>query len=191
MNYKLNFNVPDDFHGGLLTPGVMNEGVLSLNQTCYEYIASSLIRKLNVDDLSLRLMCWKEDLQEPEATYDPSEFDYQMSHIEDYDSEEKEELLFLRDFLDDEENKESLVDYKESLLEELHDLLLQIWEDFRKDTHCRTSAVGENFHVLYNTQKVEDDFWHTFEIFAVFPDWTDRYYHSSWEWNDTGLSVAG
>lgn len=187
MKTKLNFNVPDDLHGGLLTPGVMNEGVMTMNQACFEYIASDLIRRVNLDDIALRYFCYNEQMDEPTAYWNPETFDQEFFQADEEDSEEREELQELHDFL--QEHKESIASYKESLMKELQDLLVKIWESFSQDTHCSTSAVSDNFHVIYCTEDQEDDATHTFEIFCIEPDMFDQYYHSSWMWFDKGSGM--
>lgn len=188
METKLNFNVPDDFHQGLLSPGVMEEGIMTMNQACFEYVASDLIRSLNLDDIALRFFCYNEKKEEPSAYWNPETFDqdFLLADEED-DPEEKEELQELHDFL--QEYKEDITNYKEALLEELQQLLTKIWESFEQDTHCSTSAVSESFHVIYCTEELEDDVRHTFEIFCIEPDMFSQYYHSSWMWLDRGGGV--
>lgn len=45
----INFEVPDDFHGGLLTEGVYDEyGDYTMTKTCFEYLASYILREINI-----------------------------------------------------------------------------------------------------------------------------------------------
>ena len=188
MKTKLNLNVPDDLHGGLLTPGVMIEGVMTMNQACFEYIASDLIRRLHFDNAVLRYYCEKESKREPEAYWDPKTFEQDYNFAVEYNTEEKEKLQYLHDFL--QRYKEAIASYKEALLEELKQLLSKVWEEVQKNTHCSTSAVHELFRVIYCTEGEKGDATHTFEIFCIDPDIFGEYYHQSWIWFDKGGSMT-
>ena len=60
---KLNFDFPDDGHYGMFTEGVYNdEREFSMSKTCFEFLASKLIRGIDFKEIS----------KEYNTTYTPS-----------------------------------------------------------------------------------------------------------------------
>lgn len=172
MKEILNYNMPDDGHGGLLTPGYLmedDEDYFVLTKIRFEFICSSLIRMLNVPDMALRLMAYKcSDYAElPEQSYPGTN-----------KSTRKQFKVFINC------HKKDYVAIKTKLLKELHGLLNELWLLVRDGSRINHCFIGEYFRVIFDNSLSDGTLGNYFEIIGFSREEFDQFYHSSLIWLD-------
>ena len=169
---ELNLNMPDDDHCGMMTPGVLDEDFQSytMSKISFEYIASELIRSLNIKRMTIDKVIRDNNISFPDEMENKKAFN-------------KAYAKFLKDFSKViKEERETMMTMLESFFEEL-------WDKVSVNPYIKTWVGDDIFRILYNNEITdsETDF-HSFEIIGFFLEESNEFYHARLIWNDTGVS---
>lgn len=171
---KLNLTMPDDFHRGMMTPGVMDEEyqTYTMTQTSFEYLASSLIRILNPERMAIEKVLRDNDIALPDE--DEDEEGYNKAYDEFFDK-----------FSDKIKQEHGVI------LAQLQVLFDELWQEVSRYPFIKTWVGDDVFRILYdNVINDNKEEMHKFEIVAFYLTESDEYDHARISWNDTGFSIT-